>query len=449
MKKYLTVVITMLLLVAFLAAGCTGIPSPAPAPGPQPGPAPAPAPAPSPGGGEDNFRLLISDEVNAIEDFEHLYVTISSIGVHQGGESGVWHVLDPEPDPDGDGIDGLDLKPLTGPNAIAIWSGTLPDGEYTKVFIHVDSIQGILIGGDEIEMKLPSNKLQISKPFTISDSVVEFVYDITVVQAGKSGKYVLKPQIAESGAEQEFNELKLKAGEGEEDEESESELELRLQGEPALGAEVVLLVMDDDVPVEGAIVTLNDVEVGSTDADGQLAILLPETAGEIEIEATLGDKSGEIELELEEEEGAGAQWFEGTILALSEGEEYSSPWTMTLEGVEGEVTVHVVELEGTPAVGARAEIQGVLLDGIIEDAEAEIEEEEEAEAQKLEGTIISISEGEENSSPWVMNLEGIEGEVTVHVTEMEGTPAVGAHAEIEGVLLDGIIEDAEAEIEEE
>jgi hypothetical protein len=321
--------------------------------------------------------MLISDEVNAIGDFEHLYVTISSIGVQQGGESGMWHVLDPEPDPDGDGIDGLDLKPLTGPNAIAIWSGTLPEGEYTKVFIYVDSIKGILNGGTEIEMKLPSNKLQISKPFTISDSVVDFVYDITVVKAGKSGKYILKPQIAESGAEQKFNELKSKAGEKpEETGEPEGELELRLHGEPGPGAEVVLLVADDGTPVEGASVTLNGEEVGTTDAEGQLVIMLPDTPGEIKIEAKLGDKSGEIELDLEEQEGAEAQWFEGTIIALHEGEENSSPWVMNLEGIEGEVMVYVTEVEGTPVVGARADIEGVLIDGIIEDARAEIEEEE-------------------------------------------------------------------------
>ncbi|MBU2535210.1 MAG: DUF4382 domain-containing protein, partial [Chloroflexi bacterium] len=353
MKKYLTLLI-ILVVVASLAVGCKEtpslVPTPGPTPAPQPGPAPAPAPTPtptpsptpSPSGEEDNFRMLISDEVNAIGDFEHLYVTISSIGVHQGGESGMWHVLDPEPDPDGDGIDGLDLKPLTGPNAIAIWSGTLPEGEYTKVFIYVDSIKGILTGGDEIEMKLPSNKLQISKPFTISDSVVDFVYDITVVKAGKSGKYVLKPQIAESGAEQNFNELKLKAGEKpEEAGESEGELKLRLQGEPGPGAEIILLVTDDGTPVEEASVTMNGEEVGSTDADGQLVIILPDTPGEIEIEVTLGDRSGEIELELEEQEEAETQWFEGTIITLSEGEENSSPWVMTLEGIEGEVMVYV------------------------------------------------------------------------------------------------------------
>ncbi|MBU2535833.1 MAG: hypothetical protein KKD83_06690, partial [Chloroflexi bacterium] len=83
---------------------------------------------------------------------------------------------------------------------------------------------------------------------------------------------------------------------------------------------------------------------------------------------------------LEEQEEAETQWFEGTIITLSEGEENSSPWVMTLEGIEGEVMVYVTEVEGTPVFGARAEIEGVLIGNIIEDARAEIEEEEEEES---------------------------------------------------------------------
>ncbi len=386
MKKYLTMMI-ILVLVASLAVGCTGTPSltptPSPAPAPQPGPAPAPAPTPTPtlpAGEEANFRFLISDDVNAIDNFASVNVTISKIGVHSSGESGNWTEFTPD-------ITEVDLKPLVGENALEIWSGNLTAGEYNKVFIYVSDIHGILtedLGGEEADIKLPSNKLQISKPFTISDSVVDFVYDITVVKAGKSGKYVLKPQIAESGAEQNFNELELKAGEGPEDAgESEGELELRLHGEPGPGAEVILLVTDDGTPVEEASVTMNGEEVGSTDANGQLVIILPDTPGEVEIEATLGDRSGEIGLDLEEQEETEQllQWFEGTINDLSEGEENSSPWMMTLEGVEGQVMVYVTELEGTPAVGARAEIEGILIDNIIEDARAEIEEEEEEEEE--------------------------------------------------------------------
>jgi len=61
-------------------------------------------------------------------------------------------------------------------------------------------------GNKTIEVKLPANnRLMISKPFVITeDSGTSFVFDITVVKAGKSGQYILKPQIGQSGADQEF-----------------------------------------------------------------------------------------------------------------------------------------------------------------------------------------------------------------------------------------------------
>jgi len=378
MRKGLVAMI-ILALVAVLVAGCEVAPLPAPAPTPEPAPAttpePAPAPMPTPTVEKENFRLLISDEVNAIEDFEHLYVTISSIGVHQSGEAGGWHVLDPLDDPDGDNVTGIDLRPLEGENALAIWSGNLTNGEYTKVFIHVDNVTGILAdGGGTADVKLASNKLQISKPFTIGDSLVNFVYDITVVEAGKSDKYILKPQIAQSGANQKFKEMK-RAGKPVKLGKVEDELKLKLEGEPGLGIEVTLIVTDNGSAVAGANVTVNGEDAGITDADGRLPIVLPDTPGEVKIEATLGDKVGELEIELEEDEEQ-PEWFEGTIIEISEGEENASPWVMTLEGVEGQVTVYVTELEGTPAVGAKAKVEGVLKDNTIEEAKAEVEEEE-------------------------------------------------------------------------
>lgn len=282
MKKCL-VTMTILVLVAVLAVGCEE------------------APSPSPGGisteGEVNFRLLISDEVNAIEDFASLNVTITGIGAHQvGGEDG-W--IEPE---DFAAVE-VDLKPLQGENATEIWNGHLDDGEYNKVFIYVSDVAGILNGDEdgepvEANVKLPSGKLQISKPFTISSEgqVINFVFDITVVEAGKSGQYILQPQIAQSGPDQEFTDV-TPEGPGK----PGDELQLQLEGELGLGMEVTLIVSDEGSPVEGATVTVNGEGVGSTGVDGRLTIELPDTPGEVKIEATLGDKSGELEIELEEQ----------------------------------------------------------------------------------------------------------------------------------------------------
>ena len=200
MKKCL-VVAAILVLMALVATGCAGVPSSTPT-------SPTPAPAPTPTGEGVNFRLLISDEPNAIGEFQNLNVTISRIGVHQAGNGGGWIELDPE-------VGEVDLTLLQGDNATAIWSGNITAGDYNKVFIYVDNVTGVLKGDGTANVKLPSNKLQISKPFTVNETgEVNFVYDITVVKAGKSGKYILKPQIAQSGADQPFNEVPRKGKNG-------------------------------------------------------------------------------------------------------------------------------------------------------------------------------------------------------------------------------------------
>ena len=68
-----------------------------------------------------------------------------------------------------------------------------------------------------------------------------------------------------------------------------------------LALQSTIRVSDGESPVEGATVTINGEGVGSTGVDGRLTIELPDTPGEVKIEATLGDKSGELEIELEEQ----------------------------------------------------------------------------------------------------------------------------------------------------
>jgi len=186
-------------------------PTPAFSPTPTPALTPSPVLAPTPDSIAQNFRLLISDDKNAIEDFKHLYVNISKIGMHRvsgtDNESGEWLEFPPE-------VDIVDLRPLVGEKAQAIWSGDIPSGNYTKVFIYVSNVWGNLTdiyGSDTVEVKLPSNKLHISRPFVVTDdSETTFVYDIAVVAAGnkdKGAKYILKPQVAQSGADQRFEEV--------------------------------------------------------------------------------------------------------------------------------------------------------------------------------------------------------------------------------------------------
>jgi hypothetical protein len=167
-------------------------------PGPKPLPV-MPIPEPSP---EGNFVFLISDDVNAIGDFKTLNVTISKVGLQTEGEAGRWVEFDPE-------VGTVDLTRVQADKAQQIWRGDIPESKYAKVFIHVSDVSGILKETNEpTSMKLPSEKLQISKRFEVtSDSVVNFVYDVTVIQAGKSGMYILQPQVDQSGADRSFEKI--------------------------------------------------------------------------------------------------------------------------------------------------------------------------------------------------------------------------------------------------
>jgi hypothetical protein len=244
-----------------------------------------PAPGVAPVVAQPNFRLLLSDEENAIGDFKSLEVTITSIGMLRGGKSGGWEVIELDPSV------VRDLTDLPGLNAQEVWSGILPEGQYRKAFIYIEDVSGTLKNGETANMIVPSGNLQISKPFAITadDPVVNFVYDVTVIEAGKSGQYLLLPQVTQSGANQKFHEL----GEG----------ELTLQvvdGTVAPGNEITVLVFQDnpDNPVSGALVTVKDEEVGETDGDGLISFVVPDKE-ELEIKAVKGELKGELKIELE------------------------------------------------------------------------------------------------------------------------------------------------------
>ncbi len=304
--------------------------------------APAPAPPVAP---EANFRFLISDEPNAIDDFEHLYVTISEIGFRQGGESGNWTEVTPD-------VTKVDLKPLVGDNALEIWSGNITPGDYSKVFIYVSDVEGILKGASDnatenetANVKLPSGKLQISKPFTVGeDGITSFVYDITVIKAGKSGMYILKPQIADSGADKQFKEVDRERKEDEEDDEErenngqEAEIEgiietmdgavwtvrtdeqswtvnvtdAEIEGEPGIG----LLAEIEGTKVDGLIqaseVEIKEAEEGERSAG--LDISCDEFAGEKHIQREIEVAAGEeFSISLCSNPGTGFQWTEAQI----------------------------------------------------------------------------------------------------------------------------------------
>ncbi|MGM0389272.1 MAG: DUF4382 domain-containing protein [Natrinema limicola] len=192
--------------------------------------------------GTGTAAFYVSDEPNAIDDFEHLNVTITKVGFKKTGNV----TDDATNETDGNVTDGnvtetnsdsagnesttetptnetaendsddsaadeqwierevnettVDLTELKGANASMIDEFELPAGEYETVFIYVSDTEGVLTDGTETRVKLPSEKLQLHTTFTIGNNEsVDFVYDIAPHKAGKSGKYILKPVISESG----------------------------------------------------------------------------------------------------------------------------------------------------------------------------------------------------------------------------------------------------------
>ncbi|KTG17067.1 hypothetical protein AUR66_02805 [Haloferax profundi] len=221
----------------------------------------------------------------------------------------------------------VDLTELKGENATLVDSYDLPKGDYNAVYVEVSEVNGTLETGEQVNIKLPSNKLHITSEFTVaSDEDVDFVFDITAFKAGKSGKYILKPVISESGtnvpienvdepdekpddeaedenAEEEEEEEAEEAEqetEAEAEAEAETELSVSVDGNVTPGENATLVVTQNGSAVENATVTVNDEVVGTTDADGTLDVAVPLTT-DLSVKVTHDDAEAELEFEFEGE----------------------------------------------------------------------------------------------------------------------------------------------------
>lgn len=148
---------------------------------------------PGGGGSTGTVDTYVSDQPNAIDDFEHLNVTVTMVGFHEASNQS-WIAYNT--------TRTVDLTRLQGDNATLLGSFPVPAGNYTKVFIHVSNVTGTLKSGQPVTVTVPSNTLQVSTPFTIeSGETVSFVYDLSVVKQG-SHSYTVLPQATESGPNQ-------------------------------------------------------------------------------------------------------------------------------------------------------------------------------------------------------------------------------------------------------
>nr|WP_049915963.1 DUF4382 domain-containing protein [Haloferax mucosum] len=222
----------------------------------------------------------------------------------------------------------VDLTELQGDNASLVGEYDVPEGNYTKVFVHVGTVNGTLTTGEQVTVKLPSEKLHLNSNFEVErGSSVDFVFDITAFKAGKSGTYILKPVVSESGIDVPITDVA--AGEGrldtdasdERDEdgdvrgdqtnarengrdnatanatvESESDLVVNFGGEIAPDETATLVATQNGTPVENATVTVNGEVAATTNADGEAVVDIPDTE-DVAVVVTRGDTKTELEFE--------------------------------------------------------------------------------------------------------------------------------------------------------
>jgi len=148
------------------------------------------------------MALYLSDQPGSIDDFSHLNVTVTSVGVHRtnatgnrSNDTGQWITRN---------LSGtFDLTQLRGENASMLTSLDLPNGTYNNVFVYVSAVNGTLTDGSQASVELPSSKLHIATQFDVgAGEQSHFVFDVMVHSAGGSGKnakYLIRPNVKGSG----------------------------------------------------------------------------------------------------------------------------------------------------------------------------------------------------------------------------------------------------------
>lgn len=246
-----------------------------------------------------SLEFYVSDEQNAIGDFEHLNVTIDKVGVHRANST------ENESEWVEKSVDNrtVDLTELQGANATSLGVLNVSNGTYDKTFVYVTEVNGTLTNGDHPDVKLPSSKLQLKSEFTVGNGEeVDYVFDITVVKRGNSGSYNIKPVVGESGTgdQVEIEEKDDEESETETENETETQngteepaLALSLDGNATAGENVTVSVTQNGSAVANATVSVDGESVGETGENGTLVVSVPADAEELELEAETDDAEGE------------------------------------------------------------------------------------------------------------------------------------------------------------
>jgi hypothetical protein len=159
-------------------------------------------------GDSGQFELLISDQPAAIEDFDYLNVEFSHANVFasSNGSEEVQRVSL-------NGTSAVDLTQVKNLSAESLINTSLPAGNYSKIELYSERINASA-DGEDVEVKIPPEKLMLTKPFEIKpNSTTSFVFDIQVVLRGNQQNnqgYILKPVISDSGVAGEDVEVERK-----------------------------------------------------------------------------------------------------------------------------------------------------------------------------------------------------------------------------------------------
>lgn len=161
-------------------------------------------------GDSGQFELLISDQPAAIDDFDYLNVEFSHANIFTDNESNESEDVQRV---SLENTSAVDLTQVRNLSAQSLINTSLASGNYSKIELYSERINAS-VDGEDVELKIPPEKLMITKPFEIRpNATTSFVFDIQVVLRGNEQNnqgYILKPVISESGVAGEDIEVERK-----------------------------------------------------------------------------------------------------------------------------------------------------------------------------------------------------------------------------------------------
>lgn len=118
----------------------------------------------------------------------------------------------------------------------------------------------------------------MNRQFTVGHGEsVDFVFDITGVEAGKSGTFLVKPVVSESGTDVPFERVDGDDGD------DAAELSAASVGNVAAGTDATVTATQNGSAVESATVSVDGEVVARTDASGNASVPVPSDAEELEV----------------------------------------------------------------------------------------------------------------------------------------------------------------------